>query len=113
MNIMTLNIRGMGDSHKVDRACRLRRSQNLILMVIQETQLNNLQRSLDTSRCWGNDNHGFDFVNAVGRLGGLLTVWDSTFFNIKEMIKSRYFLVTIGTCPSIVGLLAIVNVYGP
>lgn len=72
MNILTLNIRGLGEIHKVDWDCRLRRSENLVLMVFQETQLNDLQCSLNTSRCWGSDNHGFKFVKVVGRLGGLL-----------------------------------------
>lgn len=113
MNLMTLNIRGLGEKYKAEWVCRLRRSHNLVLTAIQETQLSVLQNSLDVSRCWGNGNHGFEWFNATGRSGGLLTIWDSNFFNIEVTINSRYFLVIIGTCPSIDGQLAIVNVYGP
>ncbi|XP_023761643.1 uncharacterized protein LOC111910084 [Lactuca sativa] len=113
MNLVTLNVRGLGEKHKAEWACRLRRSHNLVLMAIQETQLSDLHNSLDVSSCWGNFNHGFEYVNATGRSGGLLTIWDSNFFNIEATVKSMYFLMIIGTCTSIDGQVVIVNVYGP
>lgn len=93
--------------------CRLKRNQRLSLIAIQETQLGDLNNSLNITRCWGNNNYGFEFVDASGRSGGLLTIWDPSFFSIDESVLSRYFLAIFGSCPDDNGQIAVVNVYGP
>ncbi|XP_052623650.1 uncharacterized protein LOC128128957 [Lactuca sativa] len=113
MNLMTLNIRGIGETAKAEWVCRLKRNQRLSLIAIQETQLGDLENSLNIARCWGNDNYGFEYVDASGRSGGLLTIWDPSFFSVDESVMSRHFLAIFGSCPTIDGQIAVVNVYGP
>ncbi|KAL4589627.1 hypothetical protein LXL04_002535 [Taraxacum kok-saghyz] len=48
-----------------------------------------------------------------GRSGGLLNLWDSTIYNVEDVIKAKHFLITIGTWANIPGHTIIANVYGP
>lgn len=113
MNLMTPNTLGIGENKKDEWVCKLWRNQSLVLMALQETQMGDLQNSLNIARCWGNENYGFELVNATGRSGGLLTICDPCFFDITDTIVSRYFLAIFGTCPVVGALIVIVNVYGP
>jgi len=113
MNLMTLNIRGLGEKHKQDWVSKLRLEQNLSFMAIQETHLED-DINLDfVIKCWGTRNCDFDFVNSTGRSGGIISVWDTAVFSVSKSIKSRSFLILIGKWINISGVTAIVNVYGP
>lgn len=41
----------------------------------------------------GNNNFGFELIEAMGRSGELITIWDDEVFIVSDTIKSRYFLL--------------------
>ncbi|CAH1417647.1 unnamed protein product [Lactuca virosa] len=52
-------------------------------------------------------------MEATGRYGGLLTMWDSQQFTATESIRSRFFLIVFGRWGDGGDELAIMNVYAP
>lgn len=75
MNCMSLNIRGMGEKDKLEWVRRLKTSQKLHFIGIQETQIADFS-NIKIIDCWDDDNFDYDFVNATGRSGGLVCIWD-------------------------------------
>lgn len=61
----------------------------------------------------GNNNFGFELIEATGRSGGLITISDDEVFIVSDSIKSRYFFITFGRWVGINTKIAIVNVYAP
>lgn len=47
-------------------------------------------------RFWDRSRYEFEGVNAAGRSGGLLSIWDPQIFQCLETIKSSRFLVSKG-----------------
>ena len=113
MNIMTLNIRGLGEKHKVDWVPRLRNLYKLCMICIQESKLGELSPPLNITECWGDNNWGFEQVFTTGRSGGLVLIWDKGAFTLIDTFKSRYFILTLGNLVGINGLTGIINIYGP
>lgn len=62
---------------------------------------------------WVNNSFGFELIEATGRSGGIITIWDDEVFRVYDSIKSRYFLITFGQWVGINTEIAIVNVYAP
>lgn len=113
MNFMSLNIRGFGDARKRDWILSLRRLHKFSFIGIQESQLEDPVNRELIKDCWGDINFDYDFMNANGRSGGLISIWDKSMFNSSEVIKSNSFLIIFGSCSLFSNLFAIVNVYGP
>lgn len=82
-------------------------------MCIQETQLQNGVDETMVRNGWGDDNFGFEDIEATGRSGGILTIWDRSYFSVRESIKDRHFLVIYGHCCGSGIEFAIANVYAP
>lgn len=61
------------------------------------------------------DSSKFDHVaiHAIGRSGGLLSLWDNKLYKVKDVIKSRDYLITIGSWVGILGETIFANVYIP
>lgn len=74
MNIMTLNIRGLGEKHKVDRVCRLQSEHKLCMIGIQESKLGESSLPLNTTDCWGDPDCRFEHVFTTGRSRGLVSI---------------------------------------
>ncbi|XP_076960186.1 uncharacterized protein LOC143636489 [Bidens hawaiensis] len=57
----------------------------------------------------------FEFVSveAVGRSGGILSIWDPSFFHRVGVIKNRRFLVVSREIRALGELLNVINVYAP
>ncbi|TYH21375.1 hypothetical protein ES288_A04G039000v1 [Gossypium darwinii] len=75
MKIVSWNIRGLGSNIKIAMVNRLVRLYRMDICFLQETKLVEVSRDM-ISRMWGNDNFDFRFTAAVGRSGGLITIWD-------------------------------------
>ena len=78
MNLMSLNIRGLRDPHKIEWLKRLTRDCKFSFCGLQETRLSDLPG--DIVNWWGCNNFGMDLVESVGKSGGLLCVWDKGLF---------------------------------
>lgn len=69
MNCITLNVRGVGEDHKVNWIQRLKYIYKISVFGIQETQISNAE-VIDVARCWGSNAFKHAGVNAVGRSRG-------------------------------------------
>ncbi|XP_023737696.1 uncharacterized protein LOC111885684 [Lactuca sativa] len=112
MNCLSLNVRGIGEGSKVSWVKRLKIQNIISFLGLQETQLMDTS-AIDVAGCWDSDEFGFAVSPAVGRSGGLLSMWDSNTFNVVDIVRTRYFLITCGTWDGIPGTTNLVNVYGP
>lgn len=75
MNVLSLNVRGLGEKCKIEWVARLKKEYRVNVICIQETQLEENSSSLiDVSKCWGSDDFGHCLVSANGRSGGMLTI---------------------------------------
>lgn len=52
---------------------------------------------MNVEGCWDTCNFEYASVQAFGRSGGLLSMWDNSLYKVKEMAKSRHYLITIGS----------------
>ncbi|KAB2092159.1 hypothetical protein ES319_A02G009900v1 [Gossypium barbadense] len=78
----------------------------------QETKLVNVSEVF-VRRIWGDDNFDFRFVAAVGRSGGLITIWDKSSFIMKKEYRSNRFIVLEGIWCVEGWEGVLINVYDP
>ncbi|XP_021991462.1 uncharacterized protein LOC110888238 [Helianthus annuus] len=88
MNFVTANISGAGDSSKAEHIRNLKRNNKLGFIAIQETQMSNSSNIL-VSNFWDNTPFDFDSIEATGRSGGLLSIWDPGLFTKKTTNKKK------------------------
>lgn len=109
---MTLNIRGINESRKVDWIRRLKITHKLDFIGVQETRVAD-SNSIDTSGCWGSSNYECDFVNPTGFSGGIMSIWDPLVFCKSHSILKRHYIATSGIWKDVPGTTTFINVYGP
>ena len=63
--------------------------------------------------CWNGTEFDSEGVNASGRSGGLLSIWNKELFVKTEVIKNKCFLIVIGIWKGIDGKMIFANIYGP
>ncbi|XP_021999788.1 uncharacterized protein LOC110897333 [Helianthus annuus] len=112
MNYLSTNIRGVGDSLKATHIKELKKKNNIGFIAIQETQFTDSSK-LHISSFWGNTHFESDYVDAAGRSGGLLNIWDPDIFVRKGCVSNRFFLATLGEIKNLGVQINIVNVYAP
>lgn len=89
MNCMSLNIRGVGETHKVEWIRKLKFANNVDFIGLQETRISDYNH-IDIDGCWGSSCYEFEAVNPTGRSGGILCIWDpGIFFKIKSSAQSE------------------------
>lgn len=112
MNCLSLNIRGIGVEEKVRWARKLKLLHKATFIGIQETQLNDYT-DINVNGCWDSSDYDFEGVNATGRSGGLLSIWNTNCFQKSKVLKSRYYLIIIGKWIGVTGNTIFANIYGP
>lgn len=112
MNCLCINTRGFGEAGKISWVKRLKMSLKINFIRIQETWLDDYL-NIDVRGCWDSSDFDSEGVNAVGRSGGLLCIWNNRLFKKEEVFKDRYFLIVIGRWQNIDESMVFVNVYGP
>ncbi|KAG4187478.1 hypothetical protein ERO13_A08G110701v2 [Gossypium hirsutum] len=100
MRIVTWNIRGLASEVKIEMVSRL------------ETKLQVVFGDLIT-RNWGDDNFDFRYETAVGRSGGLITIWDKEYFQMNKEYCVNQFVVVEGIWLSESWEGVLINVYTP
>ena len=68
---------------------------------------------LPPSTCWNGPDFDSDGVNATGRSGGLLSIWNKELFVKSEVIKNKNFLIIVGNWKRIDDKLIFAKIYGP
>ncbi|XP_022041076.1 uncharacterized protein LOC110943648 [Helianthus annuus] len=112
MNVMSINIRGLGGIEKGPWIRGLRVANEVGFIMIQETQFCSLE-GVNVGTFWGNGSFGFEWVGATGRTGGLLSMWDTKKFEMTLVEKNRYFLMVHGTLKESRKEVVLINVYAP
>ncbi|XP_022024330.1 uncharacterized protein LOC110924645 [Helianthus annuus] len=111
MNFGTINIKGAGGIGKAARVKGLLSKFNLAFIAIQETQFRDLSLS-KIRRFWDSSSFEFSKVDADGRSGGLLSLWNPLVFKKELELKSQNFLIIKGKLTGENEDLVVVNVYG-
>ncbi|XP_076915235.1 uncharacterized protein LOC143574517 [Bidens hawaiensis] len=112
MNVLSLNIRGLGNSGKADWVRGLRNRNEVSFIMIQETQYGDLD-TVDVARFWGSDDYLFDWVPSNGRSGGLLSIWDPKVFVMGTVSKFSNCLLISGNIKGSGVISNMLNVYAP
>lgn len=86
--------------------------EKLDFLAIQETKLSDLSDHFVRS-VWDLDDYGFIAANAVGKAGGLLWVWNTSCFSLKQYVSGEGFLLISGELLSSHMSIILVNIYGP
>ncbi|XP_022014802.1 uncharacterized protein LOC110914308 [Helianthus annuus] len=112
MNVLSLNIRGLGVQGKASWVRNLRIQNEANCVFLQETQCSDVS-GFDLEDFWGRGNFQSDCVEANGRSGGLITMCDPGFFTVMDVKKSQNTLLIIGTIRGSGVLTCLMNVYAP
>ncbi|XP_022013758.1 uncharacterized protein LOC110913221 [Helianthus annuus] len=110
MNLLTVNIRGIGGTEKPLWLSRLVKEQKASFLCIQETQISDIDAVI-VGRYWGQVDMEWVSVDARGRSGGLVSAWDPGAFSKRSVIKNESFLAVTGRIFGTEVVLNIVNVY--
>ncbi|KAJ0700669.1 putative RNA-directed DNA polymerase [Helianthus annuus] len=106
-----MNIKGAGGAGKAAKVRGILVKYNLSFLAIQETQFRDLPLN-KIRKFW--DNTGFEYskVDADGRSGGLLSLWNPCMFKKELEIKNQNFIILKGRITGEEEDLVIVNIYG-
>ncbi|XP_071728919.1 uncharacterized protein [Rutidosis leptorrhynchoides] len=99
MKVMSLNIRGFGSlaqkDNKIGWFKRLRFKESPEIVLIQESKCNIVSDSW-IEMIWGSSNFSYIQKPKVGKLGGLLLIWDPRIFVVSEAVEKEHFLAVKG-----------------
>ncbi|KAJ9550052.1 hypothetical protein OSB04_022595 [Centaurea solstitialis] len=112
VKVLSVNSNGLGADLKKNWIKSLARENKCNFICIQETHLQVVDSRLAKS-CWGNMNFNMEFVEAVGRSGGLLTIWDPSLFVKESVSRVANFLMLKGRWLPNNKQLGIINIYAP
>nr|GEX97781.1 cysteine-rich receptor-like protein kinase [Tanacetum cinerariifolium] len=96
MNILSLNIQGLGHKTKKVWIKELTSKNKINFMAIQETKTHCVNH-MDVKFMWGNSNYNYVYREAVGNSGGILCVWEATVFKKDYATISDNFVIIYGT----------------
>ncbi|PWA75817.1 RNA-directed DNA polymerase, eukaryota, Nucleotide-binding alpha-beta plait domain protein [Artemisia annua] len=112
MNVMSINIRGMGRVDKAGWISNVRVANEVCFVMFQESQLVSMQ-NVNLDRFWGRGEYEAEWVEATGRSGGIVSMWDKKVFQKLSVLKHRNILVVHGIIKSNGMKVGMVNVYAP
>ncbi|XP_022003302.1 uncharacterized protein LOC110900742 [Helianthus annuus] len=114
MNFLSLNVRGLGEGVK-DKAGwirELKKDNGIDFIALQEIQFSDIS-GIVFEKFWGVGKFEMDHVPAVGRSGGVVSMWDPSVYKVHDSIKHPNFLLTRGVLKGSNKELNIINVYAP
>ncbi|CAM8938931.1 unnamed protein product [Rhodiola kirilowii] len=114
MHLLSWNIRGANSKKKQLAITALRRSRCMDMALFQETNISKHdERAI--AAMWGGEKMYWRCVDAEGSSGGLLTIWDPDFMEVRSEVKGKGFILVQGTvsCNHQPVLINFVNVYAP
>ncbi|PWA72534.1 RNA-directed DNA polymerase, eukaryota, Nucleotide-binding alpha-beta plait domain protein [Artemisia annua] len=102
----------MGRVDKAGWISNIRVANEINFVMFQESQLTSMQ-NVNLDRFWGRGDYEVDWVDATGRSGGIVSMWDKKVFQKLSVLKHRNILVVHGIIKSIGMKVGLVNVYAP
>ncbi|GJS94432.1 RNA-directed DNA polymerase, eukaryota [Tanacetum coccineum] len=112
MKTLSLNIRGLGSEGKVKWVKELIAGEKPMIMGLQETKKDRMEEN-EIQYIWGSDSFGFAKVDAIGSAGGVLTIWDNSWFFDTTAMGEEGFVAVVGSWKGKDGLVGFINVYAP
>ncbi|XP_022008089.1 uncharacterized protein LOC110907409 [Helianthus annuus] len=112
MNYLAVNIRGIGGEEKPKWISNLVKENKISFLCIQEVQVSNVD-PIVVGRYWGKADMEWESVDARGRSGGLISVWDPGMFSKQSIVRHDSFLLISGSLAGSNIYINIVNVYAP
>ena len=112
MNVLSINIRGIGSRGKLGWINNMKNDVVVTFLGLQETKSDNISSGLMSSY-WGGMGFEFEYVNSIGNSGGILSVWDTTFFSKDQVLKDTNFLLVSGMLADRKSRMNFLNVYAP
>ena len=91
MNVLSLNIQGLGPKAKKQWVQELCCKNKISFLSLQETKMEEMDVNVVRS-LWGNMDFEFRHSPSVGNSGGILCVWNKSFFFIKLMLLCQIIL---------------------
>lgn len=111
MKILSWNTRGLREKSKTMAVKRSLKRLNPDLVLIQETKKKNIDAAF-IKELWSSKDIGWSFVDAIGRFGRILTMWNESKIPVNEVLKGGYSLSI--KCLTINKKICwITNVHGP
>ncbi|KAJ0469831.1 putative RNA-directed DNA polymerase [Helianthus annuus] len=112
MNFMSLNVRGIGSVGKPAWVKGLVLKHKVDFLALQESMVVNYE-NFDFALLWGNGGFEFDTVEARGKSGGLISIWNPRKFKKFSSERDSNFLLTSGCLVEDGTVVNMVNVYAP
>lgn len=112
MKLLSYNIRGLGSRIKKEEIRELVRRHNFAFCCIQESKLEHCD-DLICRALWGNGNFGWIARDAVGRSGGIISIWNSDLFSCLSAWHMEGAIIVNGLWGSNRIQCCVINVYAP
>ncbi|KAK1424876.1 hypothetical protein QVD17_20217 [Tagetes erecta] len=112
MNYLSINIRGVLDPAKARWINEIKRNHKISFMGLQESKCESLSE-MNLRDFWGPSALDYEVVEATGRSGGIISLWDPSLFVKSGVKKNRNFLMVSGMLKGYSQIMHIVNVYAP
>ncbi|XP_022006789.1 uncharacterized protein LOC110905205 [Helianthus annuus] len=112
MNWASLNMKGAGGPGKASLVRNLIKDNNVGFISLQETQMSNMPDS-KIRGFWNNSAMEYVKVDAAGRSGGLLSIWNPSLFKKNMEIVDQNFILVKGELMGENTELVVVNIYAP
>ncbi|XP_021989125.1 uncharacterized protein LOC110885720 [Helianthus annuus] len=112
MNVLSLNVQGAGREDKAGWIRKLVRDNKVSCLCIQETHVAGLNEDTIRKFC-PFDEMNMVTVDAQGRSGGLVVIWDPQVFEMTENIKSEHFVMLSRYIEGVEEKLNVFNIYAP
>nr|GEY46032.1 RNA-directed DNA polymerase, eukaryota [Tanacetum cinerariifolium] len=112
MNIISLNIQGLGHKTKKEWVKELNLKHKVNFLALQETKIDRITH-MDVKCIWGNFNYNFVTSDSFGNSGGILCIWEYNVFTKDHVTISDNFMAIYGLWNSNKSLVLFVVVYAP
>ena len=112
MNILSINIQGLGHKTKKEWLKALTSTHRLNVIAIQETKMASISH-MDVKFIWANSNFEYVCIDSLGNSGGILCIWEATIFKKDYVTISDNFVAIYGTWLPSNSKILFVTIYAP
>ena len=112
MHCLSLNFQGLSKKAKKEWVKELCNKNKVNFLSLQETKME-VMENMCVKMCWGNMAYDYVHSDAVGNSGGILCVWDPTWYNKENVTKFDSFVMICGIWKATGVKLMIIAVYAP
>lgn len=112
MIAITWNVRGLGARIKRNMLRRIILNHSPFFIFIQETKLESLNPKMQLA-IWKNGSAQWLLSPSVGNSGGLITMWDESYFDLISSRVDRNWIAIIGNIKALDFKCLLINIYSP